>query len=115
VKICLSNMHIDIRKPLYGSFVNLREDHLKQAIKKGEAFYVSIKGGPKVKIDPQEWIRTGKKAEQVFRFKDRPMKLVGNYVQTIPITESRESKKEVCGTCEKNNEADCGIQMCLLR
>jgi hypothetical protein len=75
-------MHIDIRKPLYGSFVNLREDHLKQAIKKGETFYVSIKGGPKVKIDPQEWIKTGKKVEQVFRFKDRPMKLVGNYVQT---------------------------------
>jgi hypothetical protein len=78
---------ITIRKPLYSNFCYIRDRVLFEAIRNGNQLKVIVPNGSAI-IDPQEWIRTGKKMEKVFKIKNRPMQLWGNY---LPINENQDA------------------------
>jgi hypothetical protein len=88
-------IHFKIKKPLYGNFVNLRKSLLLRAIKDGELIKITIPQGSAI-VSPVWWIKTGKEVEQVFKIPDRPMKLVGNYVEIKPKQTEDEKAEEFC-------------------
>jgi len=71
-----NSITIEIRKPLYGTFVYLRKDVLLRAISAGMSVYVKVPQG-KAKIDPVKWIENGKEMKKVFLRPDEPMILLG--------------------------------------
>lgn len=70
---------VNIKKPLYGNMVYIRDSILRNAIFKGENIELKIPSGTKI-IDPRVWLNSGKRMQKVFNFPDRPMILYGNYV-----------------------------------
>lgn len=84
----MENVTVTINKPLYGTFVNIRDIYIKQAIRERVPLRIVIPQGEAL-VDPKEWIKTGKRVEQVFRIANKPMVLYGNYV---PLTKE-EAKK----------------------
>ena len=70
---------IQIFKPVYGTFVYLREATLQKAIRNNEPVEVTIPQGVAI-IDPKKWIETGKRLEKVFKIPNQPMLLIGNSV-----------------------------------
>jgi len=73
-------IHINILKPLHGTFCYIREDTIiNRAILLREKVKVTLPQGSAV-IDPAEWKKTGKRLEKVFKFEGRPMILWGNYL-----------------------------------
>jgi hypothetical protein len=84
-------MRIDIKKPLYENFVNIRKSLVLEAIKSNEALIITIPQGTAT-VSPKWWLDTGKETSQVFKYPDNPMKLIGNYV---PHKTEEEKMKEV--------------------
>lgn len=76
-------IEVTIKKPLYDYegryFVYIRDKYLKQA-KKGKTLKINVPKGSAY-YSYEEWMKGCKKMEQVFKFEDRPMKLVGNYLE----------------------------------
>jgi hypothetical protein len=87
-------VYVDIRKPLYDNFVYIRYDkYIRQAIERGAMLKIRIPQGVGI-ADPQEWMKTGKRMEKVFKRPDEPMVLFGNRVIIIkPKTEEEELKE----------------------
>jgi len=81
-------IEVNIHKPLYDNFVNIREKYILEAINRGEPLRIIIPQGSAV-VDPRWWMKNGKRVEQVFKIPDRPMVLWGNYV---PLRKSAEEK-----------------------
>lgn len=70
-------VHVTIQKPLYGTFVYVRDKYLKQAIR--EHTDITIHSGEySCTVSPIRWIMDGKKLEKVFLIPDKPMVLYGN-------------------------------------
>ena len=84
---------IRIYKPLYShnnrDFVNVR---LSELLKSRWVRIITPNG--ERECLSREWIRTGRRTEQVFRFKDSPMKMVGNYVPHYK-TEAEEKQQSL--------------------
>ena len=74
-----NTVDVTIHKPLYDTFVNIRETYVRRAIKEGKLLRITIPQGTAV-VDPKEWIMTGKVHKQVFLRPDEPMILYGNNV-----------------------------------
>lgn len=74
---------VEIRDPMYGTYVGIRDTYLRQAIRQGKLLRITIPDGVGI-ADPREWIKTGKRIEKVFLRPDEPMILYANYVQ-LPI------------------------------
>jgi hypothetical protein len=74
---------VNIKKPLYANFVRIRDKYIYQAIKEKKKLRITIPQGTGIH-DPQEWMKTGKRVEQVFLMPDNPMILWGNYVKITP-------------------------------
>lgn len=76
-------IEVTINKPLYeyegAYFVNIRDKFIREARKKDKLLKINVPAGTAY-YTWQEWMKGAKKSEQVFKFKDRPMKFVGNYV-----------------------------------
>jgi len=70
---------INIRKPLYDNFVNIRESLINEAIKNNTKLEITIPQGTAIH-DPIIWKQTGKRVEQVFKFPETPMVMYGNRV-----------------------------------
>lgn len=70
---------VDIRKPLYGNYVYLRKEIIDRAISAGAMMEVVIPSGRAI-VDPVKWKAEGKIMKKVFRFKNNPMILYGNWV-----------------------------------
>ena len=87
-------VYVDIRKPLYDNFVYIRYDkYIRQAIDRGAKLKIRIPQGIGIH-DPEEWMRTGKRMEKVFKRPDEPMVLWGNWVMfEKPKTENEEIKE----------------------
>lgn len=82
----MSYIEVEFKKPLWvnekGAYIRLRKDtYIDQAISQGKQLKISIPGLGSAVHDPLEWLRTGTPSEQVFKLKDNPMKLIGNYVR----------------------------------
>jgi len=72
-------VEVEIKKPMYGTYCQVRDMYINKAIKQGKKLRITIPQGVGV-VDPKDWKKTGKKYEKVFRFPDNPMILYGNYV-----------------------------------
>lgn len=64
---------------MYGTFVYIREDHLKQAMEANLRVFVKIPQGT-AEIIPSYWMASGKRMSKVFLRPDEPMILWGNHV-----------------------------------
>lgn len=94
-----------IYKPLDGKngrFVCLREIYLRDCIRSKCRTFVKIPAGV-AEIDPNEWIRTGKRIEKVFLNPKVPMILWQNYVpipkvinETPTVVEVKQQKTLFC-------------------
>jgi hypothetical protein len=70
---------IEIRKPLYDNFVYIRDKIIFDAIRNHRVLRITIPQGTAI-VNPENWLRTGKRMEKVFKIPDKPMVLIGNYV-----------------------------------
>lgn len=87
-------VEVDIKKPLYGTYVQIRSKYIKEAILSGKLLKITIPQGVGIH-DPKEWAKTGKKYEQIFLIPDCPMVLYGNYVKIGQTKEQVEEEKIV--------------------
>lgn len=72
-------VEIEIKKPLYGSMVYIRDKYLKQAMKENGPINI-ICDGKKYMISPYEWTSDAKKMEKEFLIPGKPMILYGNHL-----------------------------------
>ena len=84
---------INIRKPLYGNYVYLRASTVERAIRLGEKMQITVPNGVAI-MDPVQWKATGKVMHKVFKFKDKPMVLIGNTVN-VPLPQALVKGKVV--------------------
>jgi len=68
-----------IYKPLYDNYITIRESIVRRAIKNHRLLKITIPQGTAI-VHPEDWLRTGKKMEKIFKIPDKPMVLIGNYV-----------------------------------
>jgi len=73
-------IEVEIKKPLYGTKVFIRDKYIKQAQKEGKKLRI-ISGDMTGIYEPSEWLEKAEKMEKVFNFPDRPMILWGNYLK----------------------------------
>lgn len=91
----MNYIEIKIQKPLYDNFVRIRENHIKEAIKKKALLKIVIPQGVGYH-DPKEWKKTGKRVEQEFLIPGHPMILWGNYVSVSPPEDDMEEFSKQC-------------------
>lgn len=72
-------IEIEIKKPLYGNYVYIRESILNKAIRSGNQLLVIVPKGKAV-VNPTEWKRKGQRMSKVFLRPDEPMILYGGNV-----------------------------------
>lgn len=77
-------IEVIIKKPLYGTFVYIRETFVNKAIKTGKVLRVTIPQGVAI-VDPVDLKTNGKRMEKVFLRPDQPMVLYG---KSLYITDS---------------------------
>ena len=73
-------IEVEIKKPLYGTKVFIRDKYIKQARKENKKLKI-ISGDITGIYSPKEWLEKAEKMEKVFNFPDRPMVLWGNYLK----------------------------------
>ena len=77
-------IEVTIRRPLFKFqerfFVYIRDKYLKQAKRKGKLLKINVPEGSAY-YSYDEWMKGCRRMEQVFRFPDRPLKLIGNYLE----------------------------------
>lgn len=74
-----THVEIKIHKPVYGTFVYIREEHIKRAKMRNLKLLITIPQGT-YERDPDDWILNSKRIEKVFLRPDEPMVLLGNHV-----------------------------------
>lgn len=98
----MNKIKFNIRKPLYGNYVYLRGSMVEKAIRLGLQLEIKIPNGKAV-MDPKKWKETGKMMKKVFKYKETPMILYGNWVNipapAIKAIEEKPKKKK-----EKNKQ-----------
>ena len=72
-------INVYIQKPVYSSFVYVRDKYLKQAKREGKHLKISCPIASCI-VSPDEWLKDAQKIEKVFLMKDRPMILFGNHI-----------------------------------
>ncbi len=75
----METIDIKITKPIYGTYVGIRDIYLSQALNEKKMLRISIPQGIAV-VDPREWMKTAKRMEKVFKIPNKPMILYANYV-----------------------------------
>lgn len=71
-------VEVEIKKPMYGSFVCIRDTHIKYARQRNLPLKITIPQGV-FTLSVEEFMDGAKKIEKVFLIPDRPMVLWGNY------------------------------------
>ena len=87
--------YITIKKPLYGNYVYIRHEVLRDAhmaYQKGARVVVKIPQG-EGEIIPLEWKKNGKVMKKVFLRPDEPMVLYGGFVPLPGVAGSKVEKK----------------------
>lgn len=72
-------VEIEIKKPLYGTMVYIRDKHIRQAINEHGPINI-ICDGKKYMIGPYEWLEGAQKMEKEFLIPGKPMILYGNHL-----------------------------------
>ena len=68
-----------IEKPLYGTFVYVRDIYLKKAERTGKPLLIRTSNARRV-CTASEWKRNASRMEKTFEFPNSPMVLWGNYI-----------------------------------
>ena len=76
-------INIKINKPIYGTYIAIRDKYLNQALKLKTDLRVEIPQGTYI-VNPRKWIKTGRKQEKVFLIPDQPMILWENHCARFP-------------------------------
>lgn len=71
---------VHIQKPLYGSFVYVRDKYIKEAQNKGLPLRISCPGSICL-VSPEEWLKDAKRIEKVYLQPNNPMILFGNDIE----------------------------------
>lgn len=75
-------IEIEFSKPLFEYegryFIYLRDKYLREARRTGKLLSIKTPQGVGF-YTYEEWMKGAKRMEQVFKFPDRPLKLIGNY------------------------------------
>lgn len=74
---------IKINKPIYATYIAIRDKYLDQAIRLKTHIRVEIPQGVYL-VDPKKWIKTGRKQEKVFLIPGKPMVLYENHCERFP-------------------------------
>lgn len=95
---------INIKNPLYGDFVYVRDKFIKQAQQERKLLRITTPNGTGL-VTPKQWLKDAKKMEKEFKIPGVPMILWGNYV---PI-------RRVCSNCESTFTGNickvCGLEV----
>lgn len=85
---------VDVRivKPVYGTFVYIRDKYVEMAIEKGAMLRISIPQGVAI-VDPKEWKKNGKVMKKVFKIPSKPMILYGGNVPLELETPKQEASE----------------------
>lgn len=75
---------VDIKKPVYGNFVYIRDKYIKTAIREDKYLRITVPSGVGI-ISPQKWMKDAKRHEQIFKLPTVPMILWGN---TVPVSKA---------------------------
>lgn len=79
---------VEIKKPLYGNYVNVRDIYVNRAIREGTQLQIKTPNGTGI-VDPVKWKNGeygGKRVEKVFKRPDQPMVLYGG---NVPIEDNQ--------------------------
>ena len=71
-------IEVEIKKPLYGNYVYVRDVFLHAAIKRGGKLKITVPNGSAI-VDAKEWMK-GNRMEKVFKDPKNPMILYGGNV-----------------------------------
>lgn len=75
----MNPVDVVIKKPMYGTYVYIRDKYVDMAIKMKTKLRITIPQGVAL-VDPLEWKKNGKRMEKVFRNPNEPMVLYGGHV-----------------------------------
>ncbi len=92
----MNYIDVNILKPLGGTYVAIRDTYIKQAIREGKWLRITIPQGVG-EHNPREWVKTGKRVEQVFKIPDHPMVLYRNLVE---VGKKYKHVKYMSDTCQ---------------
>ena len=85
-KILKSHIFIEFEKALYWDKIYLRDKYINHAIKYKIPIKVKMgQLGGKVYVitDVKKWKKEGTKMSKVFKIANRPMKLIGNFLESL--------------------------------
>lgn len=71
---------ITIYKPVYGTFVYIRDSYIKEAKRKNVPLHIIIPGIADSIISVSDWLKDAKILFKEFKIPGHPMKLYGNHV-----------------------------------
>ena len=101
------NVIVNIKKPIYGNYVYIRDIYVDMAINRHTGLEIIIPAGRAV-VDPAKWKAEGKVMKKVFNYVDRPMILYGGYVPIPGVTKPiKKEKKKAEFLPQIHNLSEC--------
>lgn len=94
---------VRITKPLYDTFVYVRELYINRAKQTGQRLRI-ITGKHERICTPQDWLTGAKRMEKVFKDPRNPMVLWGNYVTPRPAPKNQPMLVDVKSGAVFNNK-----------
>lgn len=76
----MDTIDIVINKPMFGTFVYVRELYILKAQREHRFLKITIPGVAEIICTPSQWLENAKIMDKEFKIKGEPMRLYGNYV-----------------------------------
>jgi hypothetical protein len=73
-------IYVDIKKPIYGNYVGIRDKYIWKAKREGKKLHIRIPQGS-CTMSPDKFLKGAKRIEKVFLIPDKPMVLYANNIQ----------------------------------
>ena len=72
-------VYVDIKKPIYGSYVGIRDKYIFRAKREKKKLFIRIPQGT-CTISPEKFLKGAQRIEKVFLIPDKPMVLYANTI-----------------------------------
>jgi hypothetical protein len=89
-------IEIEIREPLFGNFVYIRDKYIREAFETGSFLKITTPHGTGYH-SPKEWMKDAKKMEKEFKIPGKPMILYGNHARYDGV----EPREDVLGVTKE--------------
>lgn len=83
------SIHIEIEKPVYGTFVYIRDKYIIQAKKTNKKLIIKTAGITGI-CTAKEWLKNSEKIKKVYLIPNQPMVMYGNHVSKFVKIEPKE-------------------------